>query len=95
MRGELDAFPAAWESLAKNLIHRCHCKDAVKNAEGKVEWSPVGKGLIDWAAQFRELREAGYREAVSLETQWESGGSPGTSTRICWDGMKQALQQAS
>jgi sugar phosphate isomerase/epimerase len=95
MRGELDAFPGGWEALPKNRIHHCHCKNAVKNAEGKVEWSPVGKGLIDWTAQFRALKQAGYREAVSLETHWTGGGSPEECSRISWAGMRQALKDSS
>jgi sugar phosphate isomerase/epimerase len=95
MRGELDAFPTAWEALPKNRIHHCHCKNAVKNAEDKVEWSPVGLGLIDWTAQFRALKQAGYHEAVSLETHWTGGGSPEECSRISWAGMKQALRDSS
>jgi sugar phosphate isomerase/epimerase len=94
MRGELDAFPAAWETLPKNRIHHCHVKNAVKNAEGKVEWSPVGTGFIDWAAQFRALRKIGYREAVSLETHWHGAATKEESTRISWAGMKKALQDS-
>jgi len=92
MRGELDAFPTAWEALPKGRIHHCHCKNAVKNAEGKIEWSPVGKGIIDWTAQFRALKRAGYREVVSLETHWHGTATPEESTRVSWAGMKQALQ---
>jgi sugar phosphate isomerase/epimerase len=66
MRGELDAFPAAWETLPKNRIHHCHVKNAIKNDAGKIVWSPVAKGYIDWTAQFRALKQAGYRDAVSL-----------------------------
>jgi len=95
MRGELDAFPAAWDLLPKNRIRHCHCKNAVKNADGKIEWSPVDKGFIDWAAQFRALKQMGYREAVSLETHWRGGGTPEESTRISWAGMKEALKDAS
>jgi sugar phosphate isomerase/epimerase len=94
MRGELDAFPAGWEALPKNRIHHCHAKNALKNAAGKIEWSPVGNGIIDWAAQFRALRLAGYQDAVSLETHWTGGGSPEESSRISWAGMKQALKDS-
>jgi sugar phosphate isomerase/epimerase len=95
MRGELDAFPAAWDLLPKDRIHHCHCKNAVKNAEGKIEWSPVDKGFINWAAQFRALKQIGYREGVSLETHWRGGGTAEESTRISWAGMKEALKDAS
>ena len=94
MRGEFDALPVAWETLPKGRIHHCHCKNAVKNAEGKVEWSPVDKGFIDWAAQFRALKQAGFRDAVSLETHWHGAATPEASTRISWAGMKQALESA-
>jgi len=94
MRGELDAFPTAWEGLPKNRIHHCHCKGAIKNEAGKIDWAPVGKGIIDWAGQFRALKEAGYRETVSLETHWHGAATPEESTRISWAGMKQALIDA-
>ncbi len=91
MRGELDAFPGGWDSLPKNRIHHCHCKNAVKDASGKTVWSLVDKGYIDWTAQFRALKAAGYHDAVSLETHWKGGGGPEASTRISWAGMRQSL----
>jgi len=94
MRGELDAFPAGWDGLPKSRIHHCHVKNAVKNADGKIEWAPVGTGFIDWAAQFRALRQTGYRDAVSLETHWHGATTPEESTRISWAGMKKALQDS-
>jgi sugar phosphate isomerase/epimerase len=91
MRGEFDAFPVAWNMLPKERIHHCHVKNAAKGADGKVVWQPVGTGVIDWTAQFRELKKAGYRDAVSLETHWHGGSSPEDSTRQSWVGMKKAL----
>jgi sugar phosphate isomerase/epimerase len=94
MRGEMDAFPGGWDSLPKNRIHHCHCKNAVKDAAGKIVWSPVDKGFVDWTAQFRALKQVGYRDAVSLETHWRGAGTPEASTRVSWAGMKQALQES-
>jgi sugar phosphate isomerase/epimerase len=94
MRGELDAFPAAWDTLPKNRIHHCHVKNAVKNADGKIEWAPTGTGYIDWTAQFRALRQIGYHDAVSLETHWHGAATPEESTRVSWAGMKKALQDS-
>jgi len=94
MRGELDAFPAAWDQLPKNRIHHCHVKNAVKNAEGKIDWAPVGTGFIDWSAQFHALRKIGYHDAVSLETHWHGAATPEESTRVSWTGMKKALQDS-
>jgi sugar phosphate isomerase/epimerase len=92
MRGEFDAFPTAWKLLPKGRIRHCHVKNAVKNASGKVEWAPVGTGIIDWTAQFRALKHAGYHGAVSLETHWHGAATPEESTRQSWNGMKQDLQ---
>ncbi len=94
MRGELDAFPAAWEMLPKDRIHHCHCKNAIKDDAGKIQWSPVDKGYIDWTAQFKALHKAGFRDAVSLETHWHGAATAEESTRISWAGMKQALKDS-
>ena len=94
MRGETDAYPTAWEMLPKNRIHHCHVKNAEKNDAGKVVWAPVGRGVIDWTGQFRALKKAGFREAVSLETHWHGAATPEESTRESWAGMKKALQDA-
>jgi sugar phosphate isomerase/epimerase len=91
---ELDAFPAGFALLPKERIHHCHAKNVVRNQAGKLEWSPVDKGFIDWAAQFRALKVAGYRQAVSLETHWRGAGTPEASSRISWAGMKKALQDS-
>lgn len=92
--GELDAFPGGWNVLPKNRIYHCHVKNAVKNADGKIDWSPVSKGYVDWTAQFRALKDAGYHGAVSLETHWHGASTHEASTRISWAGMKKALQDS-
>jgi sugar phosphate isomerase/epimerase len=94
MRGEMDAYPVAWEMLPKNRIHHCHVKNAVRSGAGKVEWSPVDSGFIDWAGQFRALKQAGFRDATSLETHWHGAASAEESSRISWAGMKKALSEA-
>jgi sugar phosphate isomerase/epimerase len=80
--------------LPKKRIHHCHCKNAIKNEAGKIAWSPVAKGYIDWTAQFRALKQAGYTDAVSLETHWHGAATPEESTRVSWAGMKKALADA-
>jgi sugar phosphate isomerase/epimerase len=94
MHGELDAFPTGWVLLPKDRILHCHCKNAVRNDAGKVVWSPVDVGIIDWPAQFRALKQIGYRNAVSLETHWRGAGTPEASSRVSWAGMKKALQDS-
>lgn len=94
MRGELDAFPAGWNLLPKHRILHCHVKNAIKGPDGKIAWSPVDKGFIDWTAQFRDLKNIGYHGAVSLETHWHGAATHEESTRISWAGMKAALQSS-
>lgn len=95
MRGEVDAYPAAWEMLPKDRIHHCHVKNAVKNDAGKMVWAPTGNGVIDWTGQFRALKAAGFRDAVSLETHWHGAATPEESSRQSWAGMKKALTDAN
>jgi sugar phosphate isomerase/epimerase len=92
--GETDVYPAGWDLLPKSRILHCHCKNVAADAQGKRGWSPVDVGYVDWTAQFRALKAAGYRNAVSLETHWTGGGSPEASSRISWTGMKKALQDS-
>jgi len=94
MRGEFDAFPGGWDAIPKGRIHHCHVKNAVKDASGKVVWSPVDIGYIDWTAQFKALKDIGYSNATNLETHWTGGGTPEASSRISWAGMKKCLAAA-
>ncbi len=94
MRGEFDAFPGGWDALPKGRIHHCHVKNAVKDSTGKIVWSPVDIGYVDWTAQFRALKDMGYANAVNLETHWREGGTPEACSRISWAGMKKDLEQA-
>ena len=94
MRGELDAYPGGWNALPKDRIHHCHVKNAVKDATGKIVWSPVDIGYIDWTAQFKALKGIGYANAVNLETHWRGAGTPEASSIRSWEGMKKDLQQA-
>lgn len=95
MRGELDAFPNGWRALPKERIHHCHVKNAVKDAAGKIVWSPVDVGYIHWAAQFKALQAIGYADVVCLETHWKGTGTPEEASRISYAGMKKELLKAS
>ena len=65
-----------------------------KDADGKWEWMAMGRGVIDWAGQFRALKHDGYRRAVTLETHWRGAGTPEESTRQSFAGMKELLGKA-
>jgi len=94
MRGELDAYPGGWDALPKDRIHHCHVKNAVKDATGKIVWSPVDIGYVDWVAQFKALKGIGYADGVMLETHWRGAGTPEASSIRSWEGMKKDLQKA-
>ena len=88
-------YPNGYDLLPKDRIGHCHCKDAVKKANGKgYDWGPMGKGIIDWVGQFKALKNDGYAYAVSLETHWRGARTPEESTRQSWAGMKKELQEA-
>lgn len=95
MAGELDTFPVAWDLLPKQRIGHCHCKNAVKADDGKIHWSPVGTGFVDWTAQFQALAKSGYHGAVSLETHWRGAPTPEESTRQSWQSMEKALKASA
>ena len=95
MRGELDAFPAGWDAIPKDRLHHCHVKNAIKDSKGKIVWSPVDVGYVDWPAQFRALKQAGYADAVMLETHWKDGRGAESSSTRSWAGMKKSLEAAA
>jgi sugar phosphate isomerase/epimerase len=93
-RGETP-YPDGYNLLPKNRIGHCHCKDAVKKADGNgYEWAAMGRGVIDWVGQFQSLKRDGYDHAVSLETHWRGAGTAEESTRQSWAGMKDELRKA-
>jgi sugar phosphate isomerase/epimerase len=92
-RGET-AFPDGFEKLPKERIGHMHCKDVVRQADGTFEWAAMGRGIIDFAGQFRALANAGYSGTVSLETHWKGAGSAEESSRQSMAGMKEQLKKA-
>jgi len=88
-------YPDGYDVLPKDRIGHCHCKDAVKKADGQgYEWAAMGHGMIDWVGQFNALKRDKYEYAVSLETHWRGAGTPEESTRQSFAGMKEDLQKA-
>jgi L-ribulose-5-phosphate 3-epimerase len=88
-------FPDGYNLLPKERIGHCHCKDAVKKADGSgYDWAAMGRGTVNWTGQFAALKRDGYHFAVSLETHWRGAGTPEESSRQSWAGMKQELKAA-
>jgi L-ribulose-5-phosphate 3-epimerase len=93
-RGEVP-YPAGYDAIPKGRIGHVHCKDAVRKTDGSGwEWAAMGRGVIDWAGQFRALKNDGYRHAVTLETHWRGAGTPEESSRQSFAGMKELLKKA-
>ncbi|MDE3063633.1 MAG: TIM barrel protein [Acidobacteriota bacterium] len=89
-----DPYPNGYDLLPKHRIGHCHAKSVVREPDGKWQWAPVGQGVVDWAGQLRALDRDGYRYAVSLETHWHGAGTPEASTRVCMQGLKEALAKS-
>lgn len=87
-------YPNGYDMLPKDRIGHCHCKDVVRDAEGKYHWAPVGTGIIDWVGQFRALKRDGFRASVSLETHWHGAGTPEASSLKSMQGIRVALGKA-
>ncbi len=93
MAGE-QPFPAGYAEAAPHTLH-VHVKDARASDDGKLSWTVVGEGEIDYASQFAALVEAGFSGAVSLETHFQAPGSDKESaSRACLAGMKRLVEQA-
>lgn len=93
-RGETP-FPDGYALLPKNRIGYMHCKDIVREPDGKTEWAAMGRGIVDYVGQFRALKKDGYKGVLSLETHWRGGGTPEECSRVSMAGMKDLLRRAA
>ena len=89
-----EPYPKGYALLPKHRIGHCHAKNVVRPEGAKWEWSPVGEGVVDWAAQLKALKQDGYSYAVSLETHWRGAGTPEASSRVSMKGLKDCLAKA-
>ena len=87
-------FPAGYEKLPKDRIVVVHCKDVVRTG-GKPDWTAMGRGVIDWAGQFRALRRDGFAGIATLETHWRGAGTPEESSRQSLAGLRALIARAS
>jgi sugar phosphate isomerase/epimerase len=87
-------YPGGYAAIPKGRIGHVHCKDAARGADGKWQWMAMGRGVIDWAGQFRALKNDGYRHACTLETHWRGAGTPEESSRQSLAGMKALITRA-
>lgn len=87
-------YPAGYQWLPKDRIGHCHCKDVIRDPDGKYDWAAVGRGIVDWVGQLQALQQDGFRYGLSLETHWRGAGTPEASTRVSMNGLKATLKKA-
>ena len=88
------AFPEGYALIPKDRIGHMHLKDVKKNADGSYDWECMGRGIIDYQAQFRAMMRDGYHGTMSLETHWNGAGTVEESTRQSMAGTKDLLRKA-
>jgi L-ribulose-5-phosphate 3-epimerase len=88
------AFPEGYALLPKDRIGHMHLKDIKKKADGSLDWECMGRGIIDYEAQFRAMMHDGYRGTMSLETHWNGTGNMEESSRQSMAGTKELLRKA-
>jgi sugar phosphate isomerase/epimerase len=76
--------PASWSGLGglETIVDRVahvHLKDVSPAGE----WTCIGEGIVDFAAQLRYLAGAGYDGDLSFETHYRRDGSGELATRDC------------
>jgi sugar phosphate isomerase/epimerase len=91
MLGEIP-YPDGYEAV-KGLFPHMHVKDSRLNATtGKLEWAPVGGGIINFKGQFQALRRDRYDGTISLETHYRRpDGNKIESTRESLEGLFKVL----
>jgi sugar phosphate isomerase/epimerase len=103
LRGMWDPCNAAWLGeipypdgyrQVRGLFQHMHIKDTRKDpATGKLQYVPVGEGMIDFGGQFAALRDDGYDGTMSLETAYSRpDGNKMESTRECLEGLLKILK---
>jgi len=78
----------------RGLFAHVHIKDGRKDPKtGKLDWAPVGAGVVDWKGQFQAFRRDGYQGTMSLETHYRrADGNKVESTRESLEGIFEALK---
>jgi L-ribulose-5-phosphate 3-epimerase len=86
-------FPDGYRKLDPARIFHVHLRDFRHNAEGKVEWAPVGGGEADNVGQIRALRKDGYKETFTLETHWRGPNGKADSSATSLKGLLKVVEQ--
>jgi sugar phosphate isomerase/epimerase len=78
----------------RDYIAHVHIKDVRKDPKtGKLDWAPVGAGVVDWKGQMQAFRKDGYSGTMSLETHYRRpDGNKVESTRESLEGLLKAMK---
>lgn len=89
-------YPDGYRQV-RGLFPHMHIKDVKKDpATGKLQYVPVGEGLIDFRGQFAALRNDGYEGTMSLESHYSPpGGNKVEGTRECLEGLFRVLKSVN
>jgi L-ribulose-5-phosphate 3-epimerase len=79
----------------RGLFAHMHVKDVKKDPQnGKLQWAPVGGGLIDWRGQIKALVDHHYEGTMSLETHYRRpDGDRLESTRESLQGLLKIIRE--
>jgi L-ribulose-5-phosphate 3-epimerase len=77
----------------RGLVRHVHVKDVTRHPQtGKMEWMPVGKGVVHWRGQFRALLDDECRGTMSPDTHYRRpDGNRLESTRESLQGLPRCL----
>ena len=86
-------YPDGYRKLDPARIWHVHVRDFKHNAEGKVEWAPVGGGEFDNLSHIRALLKDGYKETFTLETHWKGPNGKADSSATSLKGLLKVIAQ--
>jgi sugar phosphate isomerase/epimerase len=86
-------YPDGYRKLDPARIWHVHVRDYKHNAEGKVDWAPVGGGEFDNLSHIRALLKDGYRETFTLETHWRGPDGKAASSATSLKGLLKVIGQ--
>ncbi len=87
------SFPDGYRQIDPKRIYHIHLRDFKHNAEGSVEWLPVGQGEFDNLGQIRALRKDGFDGTYSLETHWRDPKGKAYSSEVSLTGLLKVIEK--
>ena len=86
-------WPEGYRKLDPARIFHVHVRDFRHNAEGKVEWAPVGGGEFDNVSHIQALLKDRYTGTFTLETHWKGPNGKADSSATSLKGLLQVIER--